>query len=97
LTSADYATVKALVSGEINTFLGFNFKRLSSAIMPKVSTTRSCYAFTRDAMVLALGIEPMATIERRADKGFAWYVYNRMSIGATRMQGEKIVEVQATE
>jgi hypothetical protein len=30
LTSADYNTVKALVNGDVNTFMGFNFKRIGT-------------------------------------------------------------------
>src|SRR4029077_4359938 len=34
VTSADYNGVKALVDGNVNTFLGFEFKRISNSIMP---------------------------------------------------------------
>nr|WP_296843419.1 phage capsid protein [Thiofilum sp.] len=53
VTSADYNSVKALVNGELNTFLGFEFKVVSSSIMPlaaaynasvfKYSTTTGLY------------------------------------------------------
>lgn len=34
ITSDDYNTVKALVDGKVNTFLGFTFKRVSSGLLP---------------------------------------------------------------
>ena len=38
-----------------------------------------------------------ARIDERADKSYATQVYYCMSIGATRMEEAKVVEVQATE
>ena len=38
-----------------------------------------------------------ARIDERSDKSYATQVYYCMSIGATRMEEAKVVEVQATE
>jgi hypothetical protein len=95
VTSSDFNTVKALANGEINSFLGFNFivsNRLSIA-----SSKRSCIAFAQDGITLAVGKDVSARIDERADKSYATQVYYCMSIGATRMEEEKVVEVQAHE
>jgi len=95
VTSSDFNTVKALANGEINSFLGFNFivsNRLSIA-----SSKRSCIAFAQDGITLAVGKDVNARIDERADKSYATQVYYCMSIGATRMEEEKVVEVQAHE
>ena len=95
VTSSDFNTVKALANGEINSFLGFNFivsNRLSIA-----SSKRSCIAFAQDGITLAVGKDVQARIDERADKSYATQVYYCMSIGATRMEEEKVVEVQAHE
>ena len=95
VTSSDFNTVKALANGEINSFLGFNFivsNRLSIA-----SSKRKCIAFAQDGITLAVGKDVNARIDERADKSYATQVYYCMSIGATRMEEEKVVEVQAHE
>ena len=95
VTSSDFNTVKALANGEINTFLGFNFivsNRLTSS-----SSKRLCLAFTNDAIKLALGKDVMTRIDERSDKGYSTQVYVCMTMGATRLEDEKVVTIQAHE
>ena len=95
VTSSDFNTVKALAQGDINTFLGFNFivsNRLSIA-----SSKRKCIAFVSDGIGLAVGKDSTARIDERADKGYATQVYYSAAFGATRMEEEKVVEIQAHE
>ena len=95
VTSADFNTVKALANGEINSYLGFNF--IVSNRLALSGTTRSCIAFTQDGIALGIGKDISARIDERADKSYATQVYYCMSIGATRMEEDKVVEVQCTE
>jgi len=95
VTSSDFNTVKALANGEINTYLGFNF--IVSNRLALSSTTRSCIAFAQDGIALGIGKDVNARIDERADKSYATQVYYCMSIGATRMEEDKVVEVQCTE
>jgi hypothetical protein len=95
VTSSDFNTVKALANGEINSFLGFNFvvsNRLSIA-----SSKRKCIAYAMDGIGLGVGKDVTARIDERADKGYATQVYYCASFGATRMEEEKVVEIQAHE
>ena len=95
VTSSDFNTVKALVQGEVNAFMGFNFivsNRLSIA-----SSKRACIAFAQDGIALGVGKDVMARIDERADKGYATQVYYCASFGATRMEEEKIVKIEAHE
>ena len=95
VTSSDLNTVKALANGEISSFLGFNFivsNRLTSS-----SSKRLCLAFTNDAIKLALGKDVMTRIDERADKGYSTQVYVCMTMGATRLEDEKVVTIQAHE
>ena len=57
ITSSDYASVKALVQGEINTFLGFTFVR--SERLPIASNKRFCIAFQKKGLGLAIGKDMM--------------------------------------
>ena len=95
VTSSDFNTVKDLANGEINTFLGFNFivsNRLTSS-----NSKRLCLAFTNDAVKLALGKDVMTRIDERSDKGYSTQVYVCMTMGATRLEDEKVVTIQAHE
>lgn len=101
ITSADYNTVKALVQGQVDTFMGFNFIRVDglridgTGILPlNGSSNRLCYAWQRDQVALGIGAEPMARISERADKNYATQVFYSMSIGATRMQEVGVVEIE---
>ena len=95
VTSSDFNTVKALANGEINSFLGFNF--IVSNRLSLSGSTRSCIAFAQDGIALAVGKDVQARIDERADKSYATQVYYCMSIGATRMEEEKVVEIKCHE
>jgi hypothetical protein len=98
ITSADFNTVKALVQGELNTFMGFEFIRVDglridgTKILPLDPTDRLVYFWQRDQVTLGIGAQPQARISERADKNYATQVFYSMSVGATRMQEVGVVE-----
>ena len=97
IKSSDYNTVKALVKGEIDTYLGFKFIR--SERLPKDRdgmSGSSCYAWAQDGIVLSVGKDSSAKITERPDKNYATQVFYSMSIGATRLEEVKVVEIVAT-
>jgi len=96
ITSADYNSVKALVSGQIDTFLGFKFIR-SQRLGQDSTPNRQNLAFTKSAIGLALGADISTKISERADKNYATQVFLSMTIGATRIEEEKMVEIAANE
>ena len=89
LTSSDYAAIKALVHGEINTFLGFDFKR-TELIETDSNSDHKVLFWQITGMKLAIGAEPTVKISERADKNHATQVFVSMGIGATRMQEELV-------
>ena len=95
VTSSDFNTVKALANGEISTFLGFNF--ITSNRLSIGSNKRLCLAYAQDGIKLALGQDLMTRIDERADKGYSQQVYVCASMGATRMEEDKVVTIQAHE
>ena len=95
VTSSDFNTVKALANCEINSFLGFNF--ITSNRLSIASSKRLCLAFAMDGIKLALGQDIMTRIDERSDKGYATQVYVCMTMGATRMEEEKVVTIEAHE
>ena len=98
VSSSDYNTVKALAMGQVDSFLGFNF--IMSTRLNKdatYTTDRLVFAFTEDAIKLAIGKDVSAKISERADKSYATQVYYAMDIGATRMEEEKVVQIPCNE
>jgi len=95
VTSSDFNSVKALANGEVNSFRGFNFivsNRLTSA-----SSKRLCLVWAMDGCKMAIGQDLMTRIDERSDKGYAHQVYVCQSIGATRMEEDKVVTIEAHE
>jgi hypothetical protein len=98
ITSTDFNTVKALAQGQLDSFLGFKFIVSNRLKFDATNTDdRLCYAFTQDAIKLAVGQDVLARIDERADKSYSTQVYYAMSIGATRMEEEKVVEIACDE
>lgn len=96
VTSSDFNTVKALAQGEINSFVGFQF-HVSNRLTTDGSGDRQVIAFAGDGIKLAVGKEPAARIDERADKSYSTQVYYCQTIGATRMEEEKVVEIACSE
>jgi len=96
VTSSDFNTVKALAQGEINSFVGFQF-HVSNRLTTDGSGDRQVIAFASDGIKLAIGKEPSARIDERADKSYATQVYYCQSLGCTRMEEEKVVEIACSE
>ena len=96
VTSSDFNTVKALATGTLDSFLGFKFI-VSNRLLLANTDDRLVYAFTADAIKLAIGKDVTARIDERADKSYATQVYYSMAIGATRMEEKKVVEIACDE
>ena len=99
VTSADYNSVKALVRGDIDTFLGFKFIHSERGGLSAntsgntVATDHACWCWAKSGVQLGIGADIKASIAPRADKSFSTYVYYSMSLGATRLEEKKIVEI----
>jgi hypothetical protein len=89
VTSSDYANVKALVNGDVDTFLGFRFIRTELIGTDSNSDHKVLY-FQKKGMLLGVGQDPMAKISERDDKNYATQVFYSMAIGSTRMQEELV-------
>jgi len=96
VTSADFNTVKALAQGEVSSFVGFNFI-VSNRLNTDSNSDRQVIAFAQDGLKLAVGKEPAARIDERADKSYSTQVYYCQTIGATRMEEAKVVEIACNE
>lgn len=102
IKDADFNTVRALVRGEVDTFLGFKFVICNRVTFPYGLTSvaanfRSCPVWAKSGVVLALAKEINAQITPRADKSYSTQVYAAMGIGATRLEEAKCVQILCTE
>ena len=71
VSSADYQNVKALVNGEVNTFAGFNVIVIEDRTVGGLTTTSDVtagYAFAKDAIGLAIGVDNKTTIDYVPEK-----------------------------
>jgi len=96
--SADYNTVRALVRGDVDTFLGFKFlhsERLTQgAGAGGAATCDLIPAWTKSGVMLAMGKDITARVAERPDKRFSVYAYAEASFGAVRMQENKVIQIQ---
>jgi hypothetical protein len=96
VTSSDFNTVKALVAGEINTFMGFEFVR-TELVRTNASSNRRVACWAQSGLLLAVGSDITVDIGPRRDKRNATQVYVSATFGATRMEEEKVVEIICAE
>jgi hypothetical protein len=97
-TSSDFATVKALVRGEINTFMGFNIITMGDRDeggVPKPST-RSCFAWHQDSMGYAESMSQKSEVNYIPEKT-SFLVSSMFSAGAVAIDDEGIVKISCTE
>ena len=97
-TSADFATVKALVRGEINSFMGFNIITMGDRDeggVPKPST-RSCFAWHQDSMGYAESMSQKSEVNYIPEKT-SFLVSSMFSAGAVAIDDEGIVKISCTE
>ena len=96
--SSDFNTVKALAQGQVDSFLGFRFIMSNRLNFDATNTDdRLIFAFTKDAVKLAIGSDIGSKISERADKSYSTQVYFSMDIGAVRMEEEKVVQIPCNE
>jgi len=95
VTSSDFNTVRALVSGSLTSYMGMEFH--VSNRLAKSGNNRTCFAFAADGITMAIGKDVMARIDERADKSYSTQVYYCATFGATRMEEEKVVQILCDE
>jgi hypothetical protein len=91
--SADYNSVKALVQGQLDTFLGFKFITSNRLAANATADGHLCLAYQRQGLVLAVGEDIKTEIGPRADKSYSTQVFVRMDMGATRLEEARVVEI----
>lgn len=95
-TSSDFNTVKALVDGEINHFVGFTILEMEDrdegGLPVDGLLDRTDYAYVRSAVGLAVGLEFRTEINYIPEKT-SWLSNGIFRAGAVAIDGQGIVEV----
>lgn len=86
--SFDYNTVKALVNGEIDTFMGFTF--IQSELINAVSSDDKVLYWAQDGLLLGINYDVVASVDVRPDKSYDTQAYLAFMAGATRMEEAKV-------
>lgn len=98
ITSADFNSVRALVDGTLNTFMGFKFRRsqqLPFAVAPNTDI-RSCFAYVKSGVILAeRGLKTMMDV--RPDLSHSLQIRSVASLAAVRMEEKKVVQIACDE
>ena len=93
-TSADYVQAQALQQyGIVPNWLGFTWIASTRLTSPTGATdgTRACIAMTYDAVGLHVPQDIQAFIQRDPSLSYAWRPYCTMTLGAVRVEDEKVV------
>lgn len=96
VTSADYNTVKALVNGTVDSFMGFKFVH-TELLGVDGSSYRRVIAWAKSGLHLGMWNDINTKISERADKSYATQVYVKGTFGATRTEEGKVVEILCAE
>lgn len=94
-TSADYAFGTPLGTGMLPNVLGYTI--IVSTLLNKTGSIRTCFAFSRGALALGMGIDVTTRLEEYQSKNYNWNVFARMALGATRLAEEKVVKIECVE
>jgi len=98
-TSIDYNSVRALVDGNINSYLGFNVHLIEDRKeggLPLVGNNRTVFAWHYDAVGVAIGMEQQTDMNYIAQKT-SWLVTGKFFGGAINIDDDGIVQITADE
>jgi hypothetical protein len=96
VTSTDYNTVQALVSGTLTMpYMGFSF--LTTTLLPVASNIRECYAWHEASMGMLVGKNLEVRVTERADLSYATQVYLCASYKGIRILDEGVRTVDIDE
>jgi hypothetical protein len=99
ITSADYNTVRALMAGTIDQFVGFKWEMIETRAeggLTVATNIRDCFAYHKDAVGMAVGIEPTTTVDYVPQK-LSWLTTGVYKAGAVTIDTAGVVKVEVDE
>ena len=89
-TSSDYNSIKALIRGEIDTWMGFKWI-MSTRLAAVSASTLIGIAYQKYGICLAMAAQPLVRTDERSDLSYSWQVYYELNIGAVRLEESRVV------
>lgn len=89
-TSSDFNTVKALVRGEIDTWMGFKWI-MSTQLAAVSASTLIGIAYQKNGICLGMASSPLVRTDERADLSYSWQLYYELNVGAVRLEENRVV------
>jgi len=99
VTSSDFNTVKALVNGDLETYMGLKFHKIGTRKeggLPGVAADRTAFVYMKSAIGLAIGIDMKTTIDWIAQKT-SWLANGMFKAGSVAREAQGIVKIQYDE
>lgn len=99
VTSSDFTSLNAIRWGTIPkgaVFMGFQWI-MSNRLAVDATPDRTCIAFQKDGIGLAIAADIDVKIDQRSDLNYAWQVYASVSAGAVRVEEARVVSVGVRE
>ena len=93
VTSGDYQNSKALATGMLPNWMGFDWV-VSNRLLVPVAGQISCLAFTKRALGFQVNRDITAKVAEDPSLSFAWRIYAAMTMGAVRTEDEQIVHLK---
>lgn len=95
VTSADYNNVRALVQGEVDTYMGFRFVR--SELLPLTGNSRLNYAYVDRCLGFATAMREQTRVQEDPGLRFAVRIFKCTVLGAVRIEDKGVVEIETHE
>ena len=99
VTSSDFNTVKALVNGDLDSYMGFKFHKIGTRAeggLPGVAADRIAFAYHKSAIGIAIGLDMKTAIDWIAQKT-SWLANGMFKAGAVAREPQGIVKLQYNE
>jgi len=90
IASSDYAAIKALVRGDINTYMGFTW--IKSTRLSQQSALEGL-VYQKYALCLAMAAQPLVRTDERSDLSYSWQIYYELNCGAVRLEEARIRKI----
>ncbi len=98
--SGDFQNIRALVAGQINSFLGFTVHMIGDrdegGLTIDGSSDRTCFAFHKQSVAMAVGMPPSTEINYIAEKT-SFLVTAKLSAGAAVIDTDGLVDIICRE
>lgn len=92
VTSSDYNVIRALVMGEINTYLGYTWVH-SERLTTDSNSDTQVFCFQEEGLGLGIGRLRETRITEESTKNYATQVWSYLDMGAVRIEDVKVVEI----